>query len=393
MNHILVIFIKECTDNLRDRRSITTVLFGALFTPFLLVALIMLMGNVLNADTIEQPLKLPVSGAENAPTLIQFLKENGAEILPAPADPQKEVIEGNLEVVLIIPLDYAEKFSVSRPAPVQLVMDTSRMSASSSMQRAKSLLEAYSQQTGAQRLLARGISPMITHALLVENVDVSTPQSQSLIFLNMLPFLLIMAIFTGGMYVIIDATAGERERGSLEPLLINPARRSEFVLGKLLASLPFALATLVITLTALWITFNLVPLEQYTGFPMTISFGSLWLIFLLCLPIILLASGLQTIVATFTRSFKEAQTYLSFLPLIAGLPGLFLAFLPVKAELWKMLIPAFGQSVLINQIMRGETLSISNVVISTLSTLLVVCITVWVSIRLYQREKILFATK
>jgi len=393
MKRILVIFIKECTDNLRDRRSITTVLFGALFTPFLLVALIMLMGNVLNVDTIEQPLKLPVLGAENAPTLVQFLKENGAEILPAPVDPQKEVREGNLEVVLIIPPDYAEKFSVSRPAPVQLVMDTSRMSASSSMQRAKSLLEAYSQQTGAQRLLARGISPMITHALLVENVDVSTPQSQSLIFLNMLPFLLIMAIFTGGMYVIIDATAGERERGSLEPLLINPARRSEFVLGKLLASLPFALATLVITLTALWITFNLVPLEQYTGFPMTISFGSLWMIFLLCLPIILLASGLQTIVATFTRSFKEAQTYLSFLPLIAGLPGLFLAFLPVKAELWKMLIPAFGQSVLINQIMRGETLSISNVVISTLSTLLVVCITVWVSIRLYQREKILFATK
>ncbi len=393
MKRILVIFRKEVLDNLRDRRSISTVVFGALFTPVILVAMIMLMGNVMNADAIETPLRLPVAGAENAPSLVQFLEQNGAEIVPAPADPCNEVRQGNLEVALIIPEGYGEKFSASHPAEVQLVMDTSRMSSSASIQRAQNLLYMYSSQIGSQRLLARGINPMITSALQVSRVDVSTPQSQALIFLNILPFLLIMSIFTGGMYVIIDATAGERERGSLEPLLINPARRSEFVLGKLLASLPFALMTLVISLSAIGAAFNIVPLEQYTGFPMAISFEALWMIFWLCFPIVLLASGLQTIIATYTRSFKEAQTYLSFLPLVAGLPGMFLAFTSAKAEAASMLIPAYGQSLLINQIMRGETINPGNVAISITATLALAAVAVLVSIRLYQRERILFSTK
>ncbi|MHC1782225.1 MAG: ABC transporter permease [Anaerolineaceae bacterium] len=393
MKRILVIFQKEVMDNLRDRRSISTVIFGALFTPLILVMMIMLLGNVLNADSIETPLRLPVAGAENAPSLVQFLEQNGAEIVPAPADPQAEVREGNLDVVLIIPEGYGEKFSSAHPAEVQLVMDSSRMSSSASIQRARGLLYSYSTQIGSQRLLARGVNPMITSSLLIERVDMATPQSQSLIFLNMLPFFLIMSIFTGGMYVIIDATAGERERGSLEPLLINPARRSEFVLGKLAASLPFALATLVISLTAIGMAFNFIPLEQYTGFPMTISLSALWTIFWLCLPIILLASGLQTIIATYTRSFKEAQTYLSFLPIVAGLPGMFLAFMNVKAATTLMLVPVFGQSVLINQIMRGETIAFQNVAISIAVTLVAAVAAVLVSIRLYQRERILFSTK
>jgi sodium transport system permease protein len=393
MKRILVIFKKETIDNLRDRRSISTVIFGALFTPLILVALIMLLGNVMNSDTIEKPLRLPVAGRENAPSLVQFLEQNGAEIVPAPADPQQEVREGNLDVVLVIPPDYGEKFNAVHPAEVQLVVDSSRMSTSASIQRARGLLQMYSSQIGGQRLLARGINPMITSGLLIERVDMATPQSQALIFLNMLPFFLIMSIFTGGMYVIIDATAGERERGSLEPLLINPAHRSEFVLGKLLASLPFALVTLIISLTAIGMAFNMIPLEQYTGFSMTISMNALWMIFWLCFPIILLASGLQTIIATYTRSFKEAQTYLSFLPIVAGLPGMFLAFLNVKAEMWSMLVPVFGQSVLINQIMRGETISMQNIVISFTVTLIVAVAAVLVSIRLYQRERVLFSTK
>jgi sodium transport system permease protein len=393
MKRIWAIFKKEVMDNMRDRRSMSTVVFGALFTPAILVAMIMLLGNVMNADSIETPLRLPVAGVENAPSLVQFLEQNGAEIVPAPADPQKEVREGNLDVVLVIPEGYGKKFNASHPAEVQLVMDGSRMSSSASIQRASSLLYMYSSQIGSQRLLARGINPMVTTGLLVERVDMATPQSQSLIFLNMLPFLLIMSVFTGGMYVIIDATAGERERGSLEPLLINPVRRSEFVLGKLLASLPFSLATLVITLTALGVAFNVIPLEQYTGFPMAISIEALWTIFWLCFPIILLAAGLQTIIATYTRTFKEAQTYLSFLPLVAGLPGMFLGFLNVKAETWSMLVPAFGQSVLITQIMRGETIAFQNVAISIAVTMIAAAAAVFISIKLYQRERILFSTK
>ncbi len=241
------------------------------------------------------------------------------------------------------------------------------------------------------RLVARGVSPSVTDVLAVTTVDLATPESQAVIFLNTMPFLLIMTIFIGGMNVIIDATAGERERGSLEPLLTNPVRRSEFVLGKLLASLPFSLFTVALALLLFGLGFNLVPLEEYVGFKMSIGYPVLWSLFWLSVPMVILASALQMVVASFTRSFKEAQTYLSFLPIIVGLPGAFLAFLPVKASLVNMLIPTFGQSILINQFLRGETVSQTYMLVASITTLAVALVLVVVSIRLYSQERIVFS--
>lgn len=227
----------------------------------------------------------------------------------------------------------------------------------------------------------------------MEQVDVATPQSQAVIFLNMMPYFIVLVVFVGGMYVIIDATAGERERGSLEPLLINPAARWEFVIGKLAASVPFAVFSVFLNLLAFAAAFNLFPVEDYIGFQLTLDLGALTGIFLVSLPMILLASALQMIIATFTRSFKEAQTYVAFLPLIPALPGIGLAFMPVKPALWTMLIPTFGQQLIINQLMRGEPVNPVNVVVSAAATLLAALILIYVAVGMYQNERILFGTK
>ena len=351
------------------------------------------MGGILNPNMDEKPIQLPVVGAENAPQLVEFLKQSGVIILPPPANPRDDVLNGKLDVVLVIPPEYGNEFAQGEPASVRLILDTSRMSASPAIQRVRGVLSAYSQQTGMQRLMARGIDPSIASALSIKHEDLSTPQTQSLIFLNMLPFFVIMVIFTSGMYVVIDATAGERERGSLEPLLINPVRRSEFVLGKLLASLPFSLVFLVVCLATIGASFNLIPLEQYTGFPMSVDFSALWQIFLICLPMVLLAAGLQMALASFTHSFKEAQTYLSFLPLVAGLPSAFLMFTPATSDLGQMFIPAFSQGILINQVMRGEAIDPTNMVVSIAATLVVSIFIVIASIKLYERETLLFGKK
>ena len=171
------------------------------------------------------------------------------------------------------------------------------------------------------------------------------------------------------MGIIIDATAGERERGSLEPLLINPARRGEVAIGKYLASLPYAIVSLTLVLLFFWLGFRVVPIEDLVGFPMTLSADSLLLIGLLSLPVVLLASGVQMIAASFTRSFKEAQTYLAFIPVIIGLPGVFMAFSPVRARVINMVIPTYGQTVLFNMILRGESLPFGYVLLCTLVTL------------------------
>jgi sodium transport system permease protein len=393
LERILIIFRKEVVDNLRDRRSIFSALMSSLIGPALIVAMIVIVGKAFFTELNENGFYLPVVGAANAPNLVRFLEQNGAEIQPPPADPESEVRNGTLEVVLVISEDYAEDFTSGYPATLRLIMDSSRQSAMATVERTKSLLQAYNNQLGALRLMARGISPSVITPLTVERDDVATPQSQVLIFLNMMPYFVILVVFVGGMYVIIDTTAGERERGSLEPLLINPAARWEFVMGKLLAAVPFAIFAVFITLIAFAIAFNAFPLEEYVGFQLTIDIGALWGIFLIAIPMVLLASALQMVVATFTRSFKEAQTYVAFLPLIPALPGIGLAFLPIKASIGAMLIPTFGQQLIINQLMRGETLNGLHVAISTLVTLLAAGILTFMAIKLYEREQTIFGVK
>lgn len=390
MRRVAVIFQKELVDNLRDRRTLVSTLMSMLFTPALLLALIVVLGRSLNVDPQEKALRLPVQSAELAPGLMEYLRQNNVEILPAPADPAAAVREGSEDVVLIIPAEYPEAFRKGDPAPVELVMDTSRQSASASMQRVNGLLSGYRSRISFLRMQVRGIDPSLLAVVSVGVRDVATPQSQALIFLNMMPFLLTLNIFAGGVGVIIDATAGERERGSLEPLLLNPAKRWEFVLGKLLASLPFAVATLGLVLVFFWLGFRFVPVEDFIGFPMVLEAAALFQIFLLALPEILLASALQMVIASFTRSFKEAQTYLSFLPLVIGLPGMFLTFSPVRSDLAKMLVPTYGQSLLFNQILRGETVQPLYVIAATGATLLLAVVLIFAAFRLYQGERVVF---
>ncbi|PKO14874.1 MAG: ABC transporter permease [Chloroflexi bacterium HGW-Chloroflexi-10] len=390
---VWVVFQKEVRDNMRDQRSIYSALGSSLIGPVLILLMIVVLGQSIFKDIQESNIDLAVLGSENAPSFILFLEQNGVNILPAPADPQEAVRNGDLDVVLMIPEGYGEDFRAGTPATVQIVIDSSRQSASARVSRVRELVQGYAAQTGAQRLLARGINPAITQPLALERVDVATPQSQVTIFLNMMPYFIILVIFVGGMYVVIDTTAGERERGSLEPLLINPITRAEFVWGKLLASIPFALFALAVTLLAFYAAFNLFPVEDYIGMQLTLNPVALFQIFLLSLPMVVLASALQMVVATFTRSFKEAQTYVSFLPLIPAIPGIGLAFLPVKPSMATMLIPTFGQQILINQLMRGENVMALNVLVSTLATLFLSGILIWIAIRLYRQERILFGGK
>jgi sodium transport system permease protein len=327
-------------------------------------------------------------GAERAPGLIDFLSQQNVDIRPAPADPEAAVRSGSVPVVLVIPEGFGEDFSASQPATVRLIVDDSRHAAGVSVQRARRLLNAYSQQMGALRLLARGISPSVATVLAVETVDLATPQSQAANLLNTAPFFIIFAIFIGGMYLAIDSTAGERERGTLEPLLINPVARRNVVLGKLAATLVFSALTLVGTLVGFAIVLNALPMERYFGVDFRLGFDALLTMFVIAAPMLLLAAPLQMLIATFTRNYKEAQNYLGFLPLVPGMPGLVLGFITVRPDLWTMLIPTFGQQLLINQVMRAEPVEPLNVAIVSLVTVALGLVLVLMVIRLYERERI-----
>lgn len=387
MKKIWIIFEKEMLDNLRDYRSWVTGIFWALFGPLILGGMIMMLGNTLREKS-EEPLRLPIAGVENAPNLVAFLEQQNVSIEPAPQDPRAAVLAGDINVALIIPPEYGENFTESRTATLQLVFDSTRQSAMADINRAQNLLTGYGEYIGMLRLSLRGVSPEVIRPLQIEQVDMATPQSQALIFLSMLPYFIIFAIFNGAGPVITDATAGERERGSLEPLLINPIPRGLVVIGKMLAAVPFASLNLVITLAGFAAIFNLLPVEKMLGVQIWLDPGTLGAIILVGIPIVLLACALQTLIASFTKTTKEAGTYLPFVGLIPALPGLALAFLPVKPELWTMLIPTFGQQILINQMLRAEPILISNFAISAGVTLAAAVVITFGAIKFYENERI-----
>ncbi|NJN15930.1 MAG: ABC transporter permease [Oscillochloris sp.] len=384
---IMIVLRKELTDHFRDRRSLTTSLFSALLGPLMLLLLLFVIGGS-SAEQAERPLELPVQGAENAPGLVAFLEQRNVVLIDPPTDPAAAVREAAVEAVVVIEPNYQERVDSGLPAPIQLIADTSRQSASPTISRVLQLLEAYNNQLATLRLQARGVSPSVITPLAVELIDIATPQSRAAALLNILPYFLIFAVFVGGMSMTIDMTAGERERGSLEPLLIGPLSRAELLLGKLSAALVPAALSVLAALLGFAAVINLAPLDQELGVRLSLDPLAFVGIFLITLPMLLLAGALQMIIASGSRTVKEAQSYLSFLPLIPALPGLFLAFLPIRPALWMMLVPTFGQQLLINQLMRGEALDLLFVAVSTAVTVVVGVVLILVAVRLFSRERL-----
>jgi len=390
MKQVWIIFQTEVLDNIRDTRSLLIgIFFSALFGPIMLGGLLVMIGSSFRKD-LDKPLTLPVQNPEYAPALIEFLESYNVITVPAPTDPETAVKLGDVDVVLIIPEKFSEEFSSSKPATVQLVLDSSRQSAAVNILRIQTLLEGYNAYLGKLRLVVRGVSPEVIEVIAMDKVDVATPQTRVMILLSMLPYFIIFGVFNSSSSIIIDSTAGERERKSLEPLLINPAPRRVFVFGKILSSFPFSIANLALTLIGFGIVFNVMPLEKYLGMQLGLNGATLIWIFLICLPVVFLASAIQIVVASFARTPKEAGTYLPFIALIPSLPGLALAFFPVKSNLWLMLIPTFGQQLLVNQMLRLEPISAWNVVASVLATILVSTAFTWLAILIYNREQVMF---
>ncbi|WP_227978069.1 ABC transporter permease [Arenimonas daejeonensis] len=205
--------------------------------------------------------------------------------------------------------------------------------------------------------------------------------------LSFLPYLLVLGAFLGGMYLAIDTTAGERERQSLEPLLANPATRAQIVLGKLGATFGFAMVSMMLSLVAFAIAFQYIPLDRLG---MKIEFGSGLILRsgLLMVPLVMVFAALQTIVAAYAKSYREAQTYLSLLMLLPMLPSVILMINPMKAEMWMAAVPLLSQNVLIMELARGEVVELLRFALSFGASLVLAAALVWVAVRIYHREQL-----
>ena len=390
LRRLWVIVQKEIVDNLRDRRSVGNALFAVLINPLLYVVLFGFLNRAFT-EQAERPLALHVLGAANAPNLVQFLDQNNVDILEAPADAEEAVRRGDLAVVLVIPDEFGEAFTRGAPAQVRLLVDDSNQSGSFAANRAQSLVSQYSNQIGSLRLLARGISPAISNAVPVEWVSTTagTAGGDDSFVLNLLPVVMMTAVFYGGFYLAVDATAGERERKSLEPLLLNPVPRGAFVMGKFLAVFAFTLLATFLATALFLVLLGIPQVQQFTNIQLSVGWGVILAAVGLIIPVAFMAVALEMLVASYARSVKEAQTYIQLIAFAGFLPSLFLSVLPIRPQEWMYLIPTIGQLYFITDMSRGLPLDTMQVALCSLLTAAIGVAALVATMRLYNREQII----
>ena len=381
-----VVFGAELRSHLRDRRALASALIFPLIAPVLIGVMFTLLATWQSAD---RPLRIAVVGRERAPSLMAFLERGGAQLTVAPEDYEQKIRDDVLPLVLVIPSDYGDDFSRGKTAQVQVLQDGSNNKARSTVERAERLLRAYGSEIGALRLLARGVSPSLAAAVSVDDVDLATKQQQAAMLLNMIPVFLLMVAFTGGMHLAIDAMAGERERGSLEPLMVNPVSPLVLVVGKWLATVLTAAVAVAVMLAGLKVALGHIPLEDLG---MKIVFGPHEVLRLLAgvAPLLLFTSALQVLVATFARSFKEAQTYVTLVMFVPIFPEIMLSFSPMKPQAWMSFVPTLGQQILMTSVMRGDPVGALTWVGATLGTSLAAALCLALTAKLLVKERIIF---
>ena len=383
------VFAKEVIENSRDRRTLmTSLLLGPLIGPILFTIMLGFTIAKQIRDS-EATLLLPVVGPENAPNLIIFLKQQGVHILPAPDDAEADIRDQKHPVVLRIPADYPKQWRDGEPAVVELLHDSSRQDAQTPYERVKVLIAGYTKEMGALRLLARGVAPVVGSPLALAERDLSTAQSRAGLLLAILPYFLVVAIFIGGMYLAIDVTAGERERQSLEPLLMTPVARDQLVIGKLLAISVYALLSVAISVVAFAVCLRFVPTAEL-GFDLKLPPANGLMIWFTAAPLALVASALQTLAAARAKTFREAQSYLQLMMFIPLVPSLMQMINPGKPPEWLYRVPIFSQSLLIGGLGRGEWPSMAHLGLSWATTLVLALLLAYGAILAYRQERVAF---
>jgi sodium transport system permease protein len=387
MNTSLVVFLKEVRENLRDKRTvINALLTGPLIGP-LMLGMIMNVTISQQLNQAEAPLELPVIGASNAPNLLEALRQQGLDPQPPVADPIAAVRNRDVAAVLRIPAGFGKSWDKGDPAQVEVYYDSSRRDTQQAVNRLRDMLEEYSRRSEALRLVARGLSPALASPVVVDVRDQSTPRSRAGALFSILPYFFVFTVFMGGMYLAIDLTAGERERQTLEPLFVNPVARWRILLGKIGAICVFSVSSLLICATGFTVVGRFIPTEKL-GMDLGLGPSFALKVLVLMLPLVLLVAALQTLVAAFSKTYREAQTYLGILMLIPMLPSVLLSVNPVKTATWMYAVPLLGQQVGITELLVGGSVTAAQVAMCLLCGFAVAALMLAVTARVYGSERL-----
>lgn len=359
---VLTIFRKEITDALRDRRTLLTVLVSSvLMGPLVLLAISALVASL---ESSAERREVVVAGVERAPTLINFFERQTYTVKPAPPDYEAQLRSAKLtDAVVVVPKDFEAALVRGGAAPVvEIVADSANQRSQASAGRIAQLLAGFGRERATLSLVLRGVSLDLLEPVQVEQRDLASTQTRATQITGMLPFFVLMAVLAGALNAALDSTAGERERGSLEPLLMNPAQRWAIVLGKWSAVASVAMLIAVLScfsfLPGQWLlrSDTLAAMFQYG-----VREALLFLVVLL--PFAAAASALLMAVAIRCKTFKEAQAATTVVMLGASLLPLINVFSLGGESPWYLWVPALAQNVLMTHVLKGESFGATQLVV------------------------------
>jgi sodium transport system permease protein len=369
-----IVFKKELIDALRDRRTLLVVLLSSVaIGPIVLIVLSALVAGI---EKRAEERTVVVQGIEHAPTLKNFLERQTYTITAAPADHEQQLIAQKLgDPVLVVAKDFEAELARGEPPLVEIVSSSSNQRAGQSVNRLARLLRVFSSEQQVLRLVLRGVAPATLEVIDVQERDLANPQSRAAQLTGMLPFFIMMAVLSGALNAALDTTAGERERGSLEPLLMNPASRLSLVVGK------WGAVAVVGMLIALLSCLSFLPAQGFLRsetLAAMFQFGAREAALFLALlaPLAAALAAVMMAIAIRCKSFKEAQANNTVVILGVSLLPMFTLFNPGGEAPWHLWTPALGQVTLMNRVLKGEALAPLDVLIplAVCAAITVLCI-------------------
>ncbi len=366
------VYCKELVDALRDRRTLMTVLLSSVAIGPLVLLLVSSL--VAGLEKRAEARVVVVQGLALAPTLRNYLERQTYHLRPAPADYERQLQNSHLgEPVLVIPPGFEAGLVDGRAPRVLVVSSSGNQRAQAGVGPLLRLLRCFDREQAVLRLAARGVAPAALEAVRVEERDLADPATRAAQLSTMVPYFVLMAVLYGALNAALDSTAGERERGSLEPLLMNPAPRAALVLGKWAAVASVGLLIAVLSclsfLPGQWLLRSEVLAAMFRfGAREALAFVAL------LVPLAAALAALLMAIAIRCKTFKEAQASATVVMLGFSLLPLLAIFNQEGTRPWHYWVPALAQTTLMGRVLKGEALTaalvLPGVAVSLLLTLL-----------------------
>jgi sodium transport system permease protein len=373
------VFRKELLDAFRDRRTLLMVLLSSVaIGPLVLVLVSSLIADL--EIRAEHRVLLTV-GLGRAPQLSNYLQRQGFAVEEAPPDFEQRLRDNHLaEPVLVVPADFADLWSRGEAPTVDIVSSASNTRASSSLGRVHGLLAGFNEEQAVLRLVSRGVAPGLREAIRVQDRDLADAAARAAQLATMVPFFVLMAVVYGALGAALDTTAGERERGSLEPLLLNPVPRAALVLGKWGAvssvGMVIALLSCLSFLPAQWLLRSEALAAMFR-----FGAGEAALFIALLLPLAAAVSAVLMLIAVRCRTFKEAQASATALVLGVSLLPLVGMLKQDGEKPWHVWMPVLAQTTLMARVLKGEGLDLVDVGASVLGCAAITAGSLWLLVR------------